>query len=235
MHSRRSHPSLDGRICIFPGADDQLVHKVFCHCDGGYRNLQSAGARVAIKQREEPMSTTAPRLGQTEDPSQPQSTTQMVAEQAQEKALEMRQKAGTGLRSQIDQRSSEAGDSATAIARAVHSSAEELRSQGKDGPAKMVDQLGQKLDQLGTYLSSSDSDRLLRDVEDFARRQPAVVASAAVAVGFVAARFVGSSSRRRYGNRTTSTPTSGPRPPPASARAAALPPTVGGELDGPSS
>jgi hypothetical protein len=181
------------------------------------------------------MSTTAPRLGQTEDPSQPQSTTQMVAEQAQEKAHEMRQKAGTGLRSQIDQRSSEAGDSATAIAHAVRSSAEELRSQGKEGPARMVDQLGQKLDQVGTYLSSSDSDRLLRDVEDFARRQPAVVASAAVAVGFVAARFLGSSSRRRYGNGATSTPAYAPRRAPAIEPTPALPPTVGGELDGPSS
>jgi hypothetical protein len=146
------------------------------------------------------MSTTAPNVDDdTSVLSQAGAKAKVVAGQAQETASEVQQKAGATIRGQLDQRSNQAGEQARSIASAMRRSAQELRDQGKDGPAGLVEQLCQKVDQAGTYLSSSDSDKLLRDVEDFARRQPGMVAGGAAALGFLAARFMGASGRRRYG------------------------------------
>ena len=46
--------------------------------------------------------------------------------------------------------------------------------------------------------SESDADRILRDVEDFGRRQPLAVAAIGLAAGFAASRFLKASSRSRY-------------------------------------
>jgi hypothetical protein len=53
-------------------------------------------------------------------------------------------------------------------------------------------------DRLGDYLKGASGDRLLRDAEDFARRQPMLVAAAGLALGFAASRFLKASSSRRY-------------------------------------
>jgi hypothetical protein len=51
---------------------------------------------------------------------------------------------------------------------------------------------------MGSYLTESNADRLLSDVEDFGRRQPMAVVGIGVAVGFAASRFLKASSRKRY-------------------------------------
>ena len=77
-------------------------------------------------------------------------------------------------------------------------SAQELRDQGKRTPAGIFDRASETADRVAAYLSSSDADRMVRDAEDFARRRPALVITGAAITGFLAARFVGASSRRRY-------------------------------------
>jgi hypothetical protein len=121
-----------------------------------------------------------------------------VTEQAQEKAEEVGRKTSLQVRDQVDRRSTDAGEQMTSIAQAMRRSAEELRNQGNETPARLVDQASRKVEMVGVYLTSSDSDTILRDVEDFARRQPAVIAGGAAIVGFALARFLGASSRRRF-------------------------------------
>lgn len=121
-----------------------------------------------------------------------------VTEQAQEKAEEVGRKTSLQVRDQVDRRSTEAGEQMTSIAQAMRRSAEELRNQGNETPARLVDQASRKVEMVGVYLTSSDSDTILHDVEDFARRQPAVIAGGAAIVGFALARFLGASSRRRF-------------------------------------
>jgi hypothetical protein len=75
---------------------------------------------------------------------------------------------------------------------------EQLREQGSSTPAQIADQASQRVERLGNYLSESDPDKLLSDVEDFARRQPWIVLGAGVALGVTAARFLKASSRDRY-------------------------------------
>jgi hypothetical protein len=79
---------------------------------------------------------------------------------------------------------------------------EELRNQGKEQPAKLAEQAAQRAESLGDYLKRSDGDTILRDVEDFGRRQPWTVIAGGLALGFAASRFVKASSTRRYESTT---------------------------------
>src|ERR687884_343498 len=88
------------------------------------------------------------------------------------------------------------------VSDAMRSMGEQLRSQGSDMPAQLVHQVANQTEQLGRYLRDSDADRILRDVEDFGRRQPWVVAAAGLALGVAAARFLKASSKRRYEQST---------------------------------
>jgi hypothetical protein len=119
-------------------------------------------------------------------------------EQAKEKVQEASGQAKDRAREQVDQRSTQAGERVSAAAQDARSVGEELRRQGKDQPARLADQAADRAERLGGYLQESDADRILRDVEDLARRQPWAVAAGGLALGFVASRFLKASSRRRY-------------------------------------
>ena len=126
---------------------------------------------------------------------------QEVAGQAQEKAQEAAGKAQDVLHEQIDQRSTQAGEKVSGTAQDLRSVGEELRKQGKDGPAKLAERGAERVERVGSYLSESDSDTLLSDVEDFGRRQPLAVLAGGLVVGMAAARFLKASSRDRYQRR----------------------------------
>jgi len=83
----------------------------------------------------------------------------------------------------------------------VRSVGQQLREQGKDQPAKLADQAADRAERLGNYLTGSDADRILGDVEDFGRRQPWAIIAGGVALGFAASRFLKASSSRRYESR----------------------------------
>lgn len=115
-------------------------------------------------------------------------------EKAQEKAQQLRGQASGKLRDQVDTRSTQAGEQVRSVADAVRSTGEQLRGQGKDGPAKAADRAADAAERLGAYLVESDADRILGDVQNFARRQPWMIAAGGAALGFVAARFVRASA-----------------------------------------
>ena len=132
-------------------------------------------------------------------------TTDQVKDQVREKAAVAQDKARGALgqargrlSDQVDQRSTEAGERIAGTAGDVRSIAQELRSQGKDAPANLAEQVASQADRVGDYLKGASGDRILRDVEDFARRQPMLVAAAGLALGFAASRFLKASSSRRY-------------------------------------
>ena len=133
------------------------------------------------------------KLGQAS--GQVQEKAQPAMGQAREKAEEVRAQAGSRLREQVDNRSTQAGEQVQSLADAVRSSGEQLRSQGQERPAKVVEQAAERAERLGAYLRESDADRILGDLEDFARRQPWLVAVVGAGVGFFAARFLKASSR----------------------------------------
>ena len=136
--------------------------------------------------------------GRTGATDQARDKAQEVAERAQGKGQEAAAQARDRLRDQVDQRSTQAGQRTASTAGDVRSVAQELRNQGKDGPARIADQVADRGERLGSYLERSDADRILQDVEDFGRRQPWAVVAGGLALGFLASRFLKASSRRRY-------------------------------------
>lgn len=127
---------------------------------------------------------------------------QEVAGQAQEKAQEAAGQAQEMMREQVDQRSTQAGEKISGTADDLRSVSEELRNQGKEGPAKFADRGAEQIEKVGTYLSEADGDKLLSDVEDFGRRQPLAVLAGGLVIGMAAARFLKASSRNRYRTRS---------------------------------
>jgi hypothetical protein len=137
-----------------------------------------------------------------------------VKEQAQEKAQQVREQAGEQarkaggqardrVREQVDQRSTQAGEQVGRHATDLRDVAEQLRGQGKEGPAKIADQVAERAERAGSYMKDSDADRILGDVEDFARSNPWAVAAGGLALGFAASRVLKASSSRRYEQRST--------------------------------
>jgi hypothetical protein len=120
------------------------------------------------------------------------------AEVAKEQARGAAEQARGRFRDQVDQRSTQAGERLAGTAADARSVAEELRRQGKDAPASLVEQAAGQADRAADYLKQASGDRILRDVEDFARSKPWAVAAGGLALGFATSRFLKASSSRRY-------------------------------------
>jgi ElaB/YqjD/DUF883 family membrane-anchored ribosome-binding protein len=134
----------------------------------------------------------------SDSPTESSTTTQ----KAQAAVGQVKDKAGSQLRSQVDQRSTDAGHRVRDLASDVRALGESLRDQGKDQPAKLAEQAADRAERLGSYLKESDADRIIGDVEDFSRRQPWAVIAGGVAIGLLASRFLKASSIDRYEKRT---------------------------------
>ena len=119
-------------------------------------------------------------------------------DQLSTKAHELSEDASFQLREQLDQRSTQAGEQLQSIGKTLQSGANQLRSEGKDVPARVVEEVARRADDVGGYLQSAEADRILGDIEGFARRRPWLTAGVGALAGFLASRFVKASGSRRY-------------------------------------
>jgi ElaB/YqjD/DUF883 family membrane-anchored ribosome-binding protein len=129
---------------------------------------------------------------------QAQEKVQDTAQQMQGKAVELTGQAGSRVRSQIDTRTTQAGTQLQTTASAMRRTGQSLREEGNQTEAKLIDQIADRAERLGGYMTNVDADRLLRDAEDFGRRQPWLLAFSGAAIGFFASRFMKASSSRRF-------------------------------------
>jgi hypothetical protein len=146
---------------------------------------------------------TAPTEGVAQASEAAKEQARQVSQQAAEKGREAAEKARGRAREQVDQRSTQAGEQLSTVAQDTRTVGEELRKQGKEQPAKIAEQAAERVEQMGNYLSDSDSDTILRDVEDFGRRQPLAVAAGGFVIGLLASRFLKASSSERYQRRSS--------------------------------
>jgi len=123
---------------------------------------------------------------------------QEAALQVQEKAVEVKGQAGDRVRRELESRSTEAGSQLGLTADAMRRTGDRLREEGNEAPAKIVTAVADRAERLGDYMTHTNADRLVRDVESFARRQPLLFAFGGATLGFLASRFVKASSDRRY-------------------------------------
>jgi hypothetical protein len=156
-----------------------------------------------------------------------QTATGNTADQAREKAQEVGSQARDRVREQVDQRSTQAGEQASSTAQALRQASDRLREEGNEPVAKGMERVADRVESAGGWLRDSDGDAILRDVEDFGRRNPLAVVAGGLALGFAASRLLKASSRRRYEASGNAAPRRAPQPPPPPAARVVDEPTVG--------
>jgi hypothetical protein len=131
------------------------------------------------------------------------------------------------VRDEVDRRSTDAGHQAGSAAQALRDASGRLREDGNEPVARGIEQVADRVDRAGGWLREADGDRILRDVEDFGRRNTLAVVAGGLAIGFAASRLLKASSRNRYesssrlpsttrdtsGNGATTAPGAVPVPP----------------------
>ena len=132
------------------------------------------------------------------------STAQGAAAAAQDKAVQLRSRSADQVRQQLDTRTTDAGRQARNVAQALRQSGENLRGQGNSQAAGFTEGAAGTIERLGDYLERVDGDELLRDVEQFARRRPWLLAGISAVVGMATSRMLKASSERRYDSQSGS-------------------------------
>lgn len=116
---------------------------------------------------------------------------------AKDKAQEAGQQAQEKAKGQIDSRTSDAGEQLQDKAEGLHEVGDQLRERGDDTFAQVADRVADWTEDAARYLRNADADRILGDVEGYARRQPWAVAAGGLLLGFAASRVVRAGSEKR--------------------------------------
>jgi hypothetical protein len=111
------------------------------------------------------------------------------------------------------------------LAKALHSTSEQLKTQDQNTMAQYTQQAAEGLERFSQTLKDRDLGTLVGQVEDFARHQPGAFIGSAALLGFMAARFLKSSAERRAVPSLNTSPSSVPGPTTSAApRGTAVPP-----------
>jgi hypothetical protein len=132
---------------------------------------------------------------------QAKQTTNEVVNQVQQQAT-----------SQLNRQKETAASQLSSVGNAVRRFGESLNNEGQGPIARYAAQYGDKaadgLDRVARYLREQDPKQLLNDVQNFGRRQPALLLGGAFLLGFAGARIIKSSMEAAGGSMNTETRTS---------------------------
>jgi hypothetical protein len=113
-----------------------------------------------------------------------------VMDQARTTLRDARDRAG----STFAQGRRQAADQIGGIGSAFHRTGETLRREDQTRFADVADNVARGMDRVADYLRESDGRTIARDIEQLARRQPALVFAGAFVLGLAASRFFKSSN-----------------------------------------
>ncbi|CAA9396827.1 MAG: hypothetical protein AVDCRST_MAG03-971 [uncultured Rubrobacteraceae bacterium] len=105
------------------------------------------------------------------------------------------QRGGEQVRSRLSDRKHEASQRLAPVETALRETAQQLRRQGQGQVAGYADQASDQVERASDYLRDTDVDEMVDQARGFARRRPALFLGGAATLGFLAARFLKSSSR----------------------------------------
>jgi len=118
-------------------------------------------------------------------------------DQAKDKAREVTGQAQDKAKEQLDSRTTGAGEQLQDKADNLHAVGDQMRERGDDTFAQVADRVAEWTEQAASYLRDADANRMLGDVEQYARKQPWAVAAGGVLLGFAASRIVRTGADRR--------------------------------------
>ncbi len=120
-------------------------------------------------------------------------------DEAKHQASRLSDEAQRRARSLVDRQKESAAATVGGWANALRAAARQLDEQEQGGAGRYMEWAAEGIERFSHSLREQDLDSLLHQTEDFARRQPAVLVGGAVALGFLASRFLKSSAERRRG------------------------------------
>jgi len=118
-----------------------------------------------------------------------------AVDSAKEQTRALWQDAKDGARSMLDEQKRTTASGICDIADALRSSARNLSGKDQTTVARLARGAADGLDQLSGAIERRDLDGWVREAETFARHRPIAFFGAAVAAGFLAVRFLKSSSQ----------------------------------------
>src|SRR5690349_1229491 len=137
------------------------------------------------------------KINQEQNQSTPNSGGQDLREQAKQTTNEVVNQVQQQANSQINRQKDNAASELSSVVNAVRRFGESLNKEGQGPIARAAAQYGDKaadsLDRAARYLREKDSKQLFQDVQNFGRRQPALLIGGAFLLGFAGARIIKSS------------------------------------------
>ena len=153
--------------------------------------------------------------GQTGSSNQGGEVTEQAKEQGRQLAQQARQQAGElanrgseQVKSQLANQKHEASQRMVPVQTALRETGQQLRKQGQGSVAQYADKAADQVERFSGYLRETEIDEIVDEARGFARRRPAVFLGGAVALGFLATRFLKSTSQEAgpAGNGSGATP-----------------------------
>jgi len=137
---------------------------------------------------------------------------QQVAQQARQQAGDLANRGTEQLKSQLANQKHEASQRMVPVQSALRETGQQLRKQGQGPVAGYADKAADQVERFSGYLRETEVDEIMDEARGFARRRPAVFLGGAVALGFLATRFLKSTSQEQassgsYGTVPTATGT----------------------------
>ncbi len=135
--------------------------------------------------------------------------TQQFTQQARQQASELANRGGEQLKGQLANQKHNAAQRMTPIQTALRETGQQLRNQGQGPVAEYADKAAGQVERFSGYLRETEVDEILDEARGFARQRPALFLGSAVALGFLATRFLKSSSEQgaSVGNGSSAIPT----------------------------
>ncbi len=118
-----------------------------------------------------------------------------VKDQVVGQAKNTLQQARDRASSSLGESKGQVADQFGTIAQALRRTTEHLRSEDQPRIAGLTDTVARQIDQVANYLRNKDASAMKADLENLARRQPAIMIGGALVLGLIGARFLKSSKR----------------------------------------
>jgi hypothetical protein len=151
-----------------------------------------------------PAPATGPSASGQRAVDQAQDTVSQVVDQAQGVAAQVADQAKQQATSQLASQKDRAVDGLATVAQALRQTGQTLQQQDQETVGGYVEQAAQRVESMTNYLRAHEVHELLEDTQNLARRQPVLFLTGALALGFVAARFLMSSGQRAAAQRRAS-------------------------------
>ncbi len=140
---------------------------------------------------------TTGRTGEAKEQAKQQG--QQLTRQAREQADELATRGGEQVKTQLSNQKHEASQRLTPIQTALRETGQQLRKQGQNSTAGYADGAADRVERVAGYLRETEVDEMVDEARGFARSRPAVFLGGALALGFLGARFLKSSSQQANG------------------------------------